>query len=155
LVLLIGPSGSGKSTFAQQHFRTTEIVSSDHCRALICDDESNQEVTPDAFDLLRTIVRKRLKRGRLAVVDATNVKRAARARLLSLAFQFDVPAIGIVFQMDSEVCRDRNNARPGRTVPEEAICEQLEDLRRSLPQLSSEGFSEILFITPGNSALPS
>ena len=49
LVILIGASGSGKSTFAKKHFKSTEIISSDHCRALISDYESNQYVSKDAF----------------------------------------------------------------------------------------------------------
>ena len=39
LVTLIGISGSGKSTFARKHFKETEIVSSDRCRAIVSDDE--------------------------------------------------------------------------------------------------------------------
>ena len=34
LVLLVGPSGCGKSTFARQHFKPTEVLSSDYCRGL-------------------------------------------------------------------------------------------------------------------------
>ena len=78
LVILIGPSGCGKSTFARKHFLSTEIVSSDVCRALVADDENDQTATGDAFDLLHEIVRKRLARGRLTVVDATNVQPEAR-----------------------------------------------------------------------------
>ena len=33
LVALIGPTGSGKSSFAASHFKPTEVVSSDSCRA--------------------------------------------------------------------------------------------------------------------------
>lgn len=40
LVVLVGRSGSGKSTFARKHFRPTEVVSSDACRAMVCDDEN-------------------------------------------------------------------------------------------------------------------
>ena len=46
LVVLIGPSGSGKSTFARRCFRPTEVVSSDACRALVADDETDQAATP-------------------------------------------------------------------------------------------------------------
>jgi len=55
LVVLIGASGSGKSTFAARHFLPTELISSDHGRALVSDDESDQNATADAFDLVNTI----------------------------------------------------------------------------------------------------
>ena len=68
LVLLVGPSGTGKSTFARRHFQPTEVVSSDHCRALVCDDENDQSVSADAFEILHLIAAKRLKAGRKKVV---------------------------------------------------------------------------------------
>ncbi len=71
LVTLIGASGSGKSTFARQHFLPTEIISSDICRGLVSDDETNQDATQDAFDVLHYIAGKRLTRGQLTVIDAT------------------------------------------------------------------------------------
>ncbi len=80
LVVLIGPSGSGKSTFARKHFLPTEILSSDACRAMVSDDENDQAVTKDAFDVLRFIAGKRLTLGRLTVIDATNVQPEARSR---------------------------------------------------------------------------
>ena len=46
LVVLVGVSGSGKSTFARQHFKPTEIISSDFCRGLVADDENDQSATP-------------------------------------------------------------------------------------------------------------
>ena len=81
LVLLVGPSGSGKSSFARKHFLPTEVVSSDLCRALVSDDENDQSATADAFDVLHTLVRKRLARGKLVVVDATNVQPESRRSL--------------------------------------------------------------------------
>ena len=39
LVTLIGASGSGKSSFARKHFKPTEVLSSDFCRALVSDDK--------------------------------------------------------------------------------------------------------------------
>ena len=85
LVILIGPSGCGKSTFARKHFLSTEVVSSDVCRALVADDENDQTATGDAFDLLHEIVRKRLSRGKLAVVAATNVQPESRKSIIELA----------------------------------------------------------------------
>ena len=65
LVVLIGPSGAGKSTFARKHFLPTEILSSDACRAMVSDDENNQAVTREAFEILHFIATKRLALGRL------------------------------------------------------------------------------------------
>ena len=48
--MLIGVTGSGKSTFAAQHFKPTEVISSDFCRGLVADDENDQSATPDAFE---------------------------------------------------------------------------------------------------------
>jgi predicted kinase len=85
LVVLVGASGSGKSTFARTHFLPTEVVSSDFCRGLVSDDENAQDATGDAFELLHYIAGKRMTRGRLTVVDATNVQPEARTPLVSLA----------------------------------------------------------------------
>ncbi len=88
LVLLVGASSSGKSTFAKKHFLPTEILSSDNCRALISDDENNQSVTKDAFEVLHFIAAKRLAAGKFTVIDATNVQTEARKSLLALSRQF-------------------------------------------------------------------
>src|SRR5438067_4912807 len=85
LVVLIGASGSGKSTFARQHFKATEVLSSDLCRGLVADDEKDQAATPDAFAVLHFIAAKRLAAGRLTVIDATNVQPEARKPLVALA----------------------------------------------------------------------
>ncbi len=55
LVLLVGASGSGKSTFAAKHFKPTEVLSSDWCRAAVSDDPNDQGATKDAFELLHFI----------------------------------------------------------------------------------------------------
>ncbi len=85
LVVLIGASGSGKSSFAREHFKPTEVLSSDFCRGLVSDDENDQAATKDAFDVLNYIAGKRLAAGRLTVVDATNVQPEARKPLVTLA----------------------------------------------------------------------
>jgi protein phosphatase len=147
LILLIGASGSGKSTFAQLHFSETEIVSSDRCRALVCDDEADQSATPQAFLLLKTLVRLRLRRGRLTVVDATNVQAKARGRLLPLAWQSGIPAVAMVFRVGERVCQDRNACRPGRVVVSDVIEQQLRDLDAAVPMLGAEGFRSVYTLT--------
>jgi len=145
LVLLVGISGSGKSTFAAQHFKPTQVISSDFCRALVSDDESDQAATPDAFAVLNYIVGTRLKRGLLTVVDATNVQKSARAELVKLAKDHDVLVDAIVLDVPPNlaIARGRNRA---------VIARQYEDLKRSLSQLRKEGFRRVHVLSAGEIA---
>src|SRR5690349_17780608 len=99
LVVLIGASGSGKSSFARKHFKPTEIVSSDFCRGLVSDDENDQSASHDAFDLLHYLVRKRLSRGLLTVVDATNVEPRSRQQLVAIAREYHALPVAIVLNL--------------------------------------------------------
>lgn len=143
LVVLCGASGSGKSTFAAKHFASTEVVSSDQCRGLVGDDETDQSVTAPAFDLLHEIVDKRLEVGRMTVVDATNVKQEDRKSLLELARKRDVLATAIVFDLPVNVCFERNAGRSDRQTPEGAIRRQHKALRRSTKRMRKERFSRV------------
>src|SRR5271165_6956268 len=111
LVVLIGPSGSGKSTFARKHFLPTEVLSSDACRAMVSDEENNQAVTNDAFEVLHFIAAKRLALGRLAVVDATNVQPEARQPLVALARRYHCLPVAIVLNLPETLCQERNRLR--------------------------------------------
>ncbi|HEY4358401.1 MAG TPA: polynucleotide kinase-phosphatase [Acidobacteriaceae bacterium] len=143
LILLIGPSGAGKSTFARKHFLPTEVVSSDFCRGLVSDDENDQSATGDAFGLLHAIVRKRLERGRLTVVDATNVQPEARKPLIALAKEFHVFAEAIVFSLPERLCQERNQLRPDRQFGPHVIRNQSSQLRRSMRGMEREGIRHI------------
>jgi protein phosphatase len=147
LVVLVGASGSGKTTFARQHFKPTEIVSSDACRGLLADDENDQSASADAFALLHIIVAKRLARGRRTVVDATNVQAEARRPLLKLAEEFRAPAVAIVLNLPQEICLEHNARRPDRTVDARVVAEQSEDLQRALPRLAKEGFARVYVLS--------
>ena len=143
LVLLIGPSGCGKSTFARKHFRSTEIISSDYCRGLVSDDETDQSVSKEAFEILNFIAAKRLARGRLTVIDATNVQPDARKPLVALARQYHVLPVAIVLNVPERICLDRNKLRPDRSFGPHVVRNQSQDLRRSLRGLEKEGFRHV------------
>jgi protein phosphatase len=114
LVVLIGPSGSGESTFTRTHFLPTEVLSSDACRGIISDDENNQAVTKDAFEVLHFVAAKRLALGRLTVIDATNVQPEARKPLVQLARQYHCLPVTIVLNLPEKVCQERNRFRDER-----------------------------------------
>ena len=104
LVMLVGVSGAGKSTFAARHFGPFEVVSSDTCRGIVSNDPNNQAATAPAFELLETIVGKRLEAGLLTVVDATNVKPQDRARLVKLARSHHALSAAIVLNLPVYLC---------------------------------------------------
>jgi protein phosphatase len=147
LVVLIGPSGCGKSTFAKQHFKATEVLSSDFCRALVSDDENDQSATNDAFAVLHYIARKRLAAGRLTVVDATNVQPESRKPLVELAREFHVLPVAIIFDLPEKLCHERNQTRADRQFGPHVVRNQSAQLRRSIRGLDREGFRHIFKLT--------
>src|SRR6266481_3624432 len=146
LVVLIGPSGSGKSTFARKHFLPTEILSSDACRALVSDEENNQDVTHDAFEVLHFVAAKRLALGRLTVIDATNVQPEARKPLVALARHYHCLPVAVVLNMPEKLCQERNRLRAERDFGPHVVRQQQAQLRRSLRGLAKEGFRHIFVL---------
>ena len=143
LVALIGVSGSGKSTFAARHFKPTEVLSSDICRGLVADDANDQTVTQEAFDVLHFIAAKRLQKGRLVVVDATNVQTDARKPLLQLAREYHVIPVALVLNIPERLCHERNSQRPERNFGPTVINTQARQLRSTLKMLKREGWRQI------------
>ncbi len=81
--------------------------------------------------------------GRLAVVDATNVKREDRAHLVRLAREYHFLPVAIVFDLPERLCHDRNRARPDRDFGPHVIRSQIRDLRRGLRGMRKEGFRHV------------
>jgi protein phosphatase len=139
LVVLVGASGSGKSTFAAKHFKPTEVLSSDWCRAAVSDDPNDQAATKDAFELLHFIAAKRLRAMKLTVIDATNVQPESRKSLIELARAHDVLPVAIVFDLPERISQDRNKSRPDRDFGPHVVRQQAQQLRRSMRGMQREG----------------
>jgi protein phosphatase len=146
LVALVGISGSGKSSFAKKHFKRTEILSSDECRALVSDDENNQSATGDAFELLYYMAGKRLKNGLLTVVDATNIQKESRKGLINLSKSYHCLPVAIVLDLPEEICAERNATRPDRNFREHVIRQQRQQLKNAIRGLKEEGFRHIVVL---------
>lgn len=151
LVVLIGSTGSGKSTFAAKHFLPTEVISSDYCRALVSDDETNQDVSADAFDLVREIAARRLKHRKLTVIDATNVRAADRKAWVELARKWHALPIAIVIDPGVEVCVARNALRPGRDFGPGVPKRMAMEIRKGMGGLQREGFRQVWKLTSEDS----
>lgn len=143
LLVLSGIPASGKSTFAARHFDQSEIVSSDGCRAVICDDPHNQAASRDAFALMYEIIAARMKFDRFCVADATHLTHESRARLLSLCKRYNYPAYLIVFDVPPEECKRRDAAREGRRVGSDVIDYHAGRYVCDVHRFRDEGFREI------------
>ncbi|HKN66687.1 MAG TPA: polynucleotide kinase-phosphatase [Gemmatimonadaceae bacterium] len=143
LVVLIGASGCGKSTFARTHFRAFETLSSDFYRGLVSNDENDQSATKDAFEALHFVAARRLARGLLTVIDATNVQPESRKPLVELARRYHVLPVAIVLDLPERVCETRNRGRADRTFGPHVIRQQRSQLQRSLRNLQREGFRHV------------
>lgn len=143
LVVLIGASGSGKSTFAARHFLPTEIVSSDKARGLVSDDETDQSVTSDAFELVRAIAEKRLKHRKLTVIDATNVRAADRKAWIDLARRWHALPVAVVIEPGIDICVERNKSRPDRHFGGAVVQRMVSEIRKGLRGLQREGFRQV------------
>jgi protein phosphatase len=152
LIVLCGPAGSGKSTFAQRfverHYaqgcRATTIVSSDYCRALICDEVTNQQINRDTFDLFYYIIQKRMFQRSLTIADSTALTPEARHRLVEIARRQRFMTCLVVFNMPLQTCiaRDRETAR-GRVVGGQVIAYHIKQLQRALRDIPHEGWDQI------------
>jgi protein phosphatase len=143
LVVLIGATGSGKSHFARRWFNPTEVISSDAARGMVADDETDQSVSNDAFELVNVIAGKRLKHRRLAVIDATNVRTADRKQWVELARRWHALPVAIVLDPGVAVCIERNKARPDRNFGPGVPQRMTEEIRRGVGGLQREGFRQV------------
>lgn len=97
---------------------------------------------------------RRLRDGRLVVVDATNVEAAARRPLIRLARAAGVAATAIVIAASSVDVHARNAGRAGRVVPAGVVDRHLAGLSRLgatadeiASRLHAEGFARVRVLT--------
>ncbi|MGW1328161.1 AAA family ATPase [Streptomyces antibioticus] len=145
LVVLIGASGAGKSTLART-WPASQVLSLDALREAVADDAGDQDATGDAVAALHLLLEARMRRRLFTVVDATNVTAAARKPLIAAAQSHDMLPIAVVFTTPFQICMERQVPRPAnRTVPEEVVAQQHDDMFASRRTLKSEGFPEIVY----------
>jgi predicted kinase len=143
LVVLVGPSGSGKSTWAARHFEVGQVLSSDAFRHLVAADAADQAATADAFKVLHSVTRARLRRGLRTVIDATNLTSRARQSLLRAASDAGRPVVAVAFDVSLERCLAQNEARSGRCVPEGVVRRHHREMRAALRALPDEGYHSV------------
>lgn len=147
LIALVGISSSGKSSFAKKHFLPQEVVSLDACRGIVSNNENNLDATKDAFELVDYIVRKRLQRGLLTVIDATHVQKDSRKSILKAARDYHCLPVAIVINTPMETCVERHEARPDRDFSNQVLKTQHRQLKSTIRFLKREGFRYIYVLS--------
>ena len=143
LVALVGVSGAGKTTFARRHFLPTQILTSDRFRALVSDNENSMEASGDAFEVLYTVAQKRLSRGILTVIDATNIQDYARRELLDLAARYGAAPVAIVLDVPEEICIARTLKRTDRPFGADVVMEHFKEFYQTMEMIQDEGFQSV------------
>ncbi len=148
LVILIGAAGSGKSTLAARLFAPDEIVSSDALRAAVSGSEADQRASAVAFRILHRTLERRLAKGELTVVDATNTKSEHRRPLLMRASLTATPTIAIVLDLPASTVNAQNAARNERVVDPDVVERHLAAIRRTVDEahLTAEGFDHVVLL---------
>ena len=143
VIVLCGPAACGKSTFALRHFRSTQVISSDMCRKLVCDDETDQRYHAQTFALLKFLIGQRLPINRLCVVDSTALTHGARKSLLELGRKYRVRTEILLFDIALEKCLERDRTR-SHPVGAKVIEEQYKLFKQVRETVRSEGFDEVI-----------
>lgn len=146
LVVLVGSAGSGKSTWAQQRYRSAEVVSSDDLRAVVGSGRHDLDASGEAFALLDLIVAGRLRRGLATVVDTLGLDAVRRRGYLALAQEHGLPAVVVACDTAPSLCRERNAARD-RPVPAKVLADQLRAFAAARELLDDEGWDRVLVVT--------
>lgn len=145
LVVLSGSAGCGKSSFASRHFRPTQVVSSDHCRAMVSDSEEDMPASGKAFKVFRLLIDSRLSLGKLTVSDSTALTPKARRELITIGRKHDFQLVLIIFDIPFAVCSERNLSR-ARNVPSKVLLSHRRLLDRTLAGIHGEDFDSIYII---------
>lgn len=143
VIVLCGPAACGKSTFAARHFRPTHVISSDFCRQLVCDEETDQRYHAQTFALLNFLIGQRLSVNRICVVDSTAITPGARKSLLDLGRKYRVRTEVFLFDIALEKCLERDRTR-ARSVGPKVIEEHYQLFKQAQESVRAEGFDAIV-----------
>lgn len=83
--MMVGPSGAGKSSYVEKYYKPRDVVSTDAIREQLfgsIDAGHNAEDLDRTWNYAHSMIRTRLENGVFTVLDATNIKRKDRLKVL-------------------------------------------------------------------------
>lgn len=121
-------------------------MSSDRCRLLVSDNETNMAASKEAFKLFRSLIDARLALGCLTVADSTALTRQARSELLAIGQKYKFHVALLIFDTPEPVCLERNAGRE-RRVPRKVIGAMSKQLNKTLQTARVEGFNQVFVLS--------
>ena len=158
LYILCGASGSGKSTWAKQFMsdhldEDIRYVSRDEIRfSLIGENDKYFAREKDVFRKFSTTIAQTLVDGFDVIADATHLNEFSRRKLTQAIDYYtkDYEIVYVSFNVDTDLCLERNSHREGRAnVPEMIIRNMCRDYKE--PSLDEdERAKEVIHVYAGN-----
>ena len=151
---LIGAPGAGKSTWMrnQDWVDDTYVASTDDIIENIADEygftynEAFKDVVGFAEKVMWRELEMAAKDGDLIYIDRTNMSIKSRKRFIDFLKPYGYKFNAVVFPNPDPVEWERRlNNRPGKTIPENIICNMVSSFRMPTRE---EGFADIVVIEP-------
>ena len=95
LILMVGPNASGPTAFCRRHFPAPSIVSWEECCDAVALPRSDRRAADAVARLAHERLDSRLRRRRLAVLDAPALEAEARRAARAIAERHHLPAVAV------------------------------------------------------------
>lgn len=141
LIIMIGAPGSGKSTYLKKYAIDGKVISRDVIRySLLKEGDEYFSKEHEVYRIFIDEIRKSLDENQNTYVDATNLNKYSRNKLLSaigLGYLQDVNIIAVIKETPLSVCMERNGRRNAREkVPNNELQKMYKNL--TIPDLYTE-----------------
>lgn len=114
-ILMRGAPGSGKTTIINDHGLSNYAISLDELRRLLAAEENGQlptSVNKEAYALLHSVLKTRVQKGKLIILDAVNASIDHIKDSLDLAEQVCYRIVYYQMRTSLEGCLENNLCRP-------------------------------------------
>lgn len=138
LVILVGTPRSGKLELAKKIAgNEDDIISSSQIRKNMVGNEVDQAHNSDVFVEFCRRIEEKVKKGKLAIADATSIFYASRKKLYTLAQKYNRPIRVVIMNVTLEEILEQNLKRT-RMIPEETLINMYEQLGERYRKIQNE-----------------
>lgn len=148
IFFMIGAPLSGKSTYISEHYSDLAIMSRDSMVLIVAGIDNYNEawkvVDQKMVDHhLQQHFEHLLNLKRNFVIDMTNMSKKSRRRWISRIDKKQFDLVAIVLRPPLELLLERNQTRPGKTIPEHIVRSMYAAYEEPT---NEEGFSEVIYV---------